>query len=206
MKRFWVIMVLLKQELEDLDKWSFNIFRVAEFANSRPLSCIMYAIFQVKTIAYTWSVRVCAHVRVVLLFLLSRCSSGARAVEDISYPSRHLCHLRDDPGGPLPWKRSVPQQPPCCRCHPVHTCSALHTCSWCRSTHTHTNTHLWPLFSHKQSGVNKRWREQKTKRRIQTSSYLQHLGTFMETECDLTLCLSAVKYMQTAEYNTNVFI
>lgn len=31
-----------------MDKWSFNIFKVAEFSNNRPLSCIMYAIFQVK--------------------------------------------------------------------------------------------------------------------------------------------------------------
>lgn len=38
------------KELEDLDKWSFNIFKVAEFSNNRPLSCIMYAIFQVKKI------------------------------------------------------------------------------------------------------------------------------------------------------------
>uniref|UniRef100_A0A3Q2NXD1 3',5'-cyclic-AMP phosphodiesterase n=1 Tax=Fundulus heteroclitus TaxID=8078 RepID=A0A3Q2NXD1_FUNHE len=36
----------LAKELEDLNKWSFNIFRVAEFSNNRPLSCIMYAIFQ----------------------------------------------------------------------------------------------------------------------------------------------------------------
>lgn len=39
--------VLPDKELEDMDKWSFNIFRVAEFSNNRPLSCIMYAIFQV---------------------------------------------------------------------------------------------------------------------------------------------------------------
>lgn len=42
------VCVLCNQELEDLDKWSFNIFRVAEFSNNRPLSCIMYAIFQVN--------------------------------------------------------------------------------------------------------------------------------------------------------------
>ncbi|KAL1005122.1 hypothetical protein UPYG_G00054840 [Umbra pygmaea] len=34
----------LAKELEDLDKWSFNIFSVAEFSNSRPLCCIMYTI------------------------------------------------------------------------------------------------------------------------------------------------------------------
>lgn len=42
--------VVFEQELEDLDKWSFNIFRVAEFSNNRPLSCIMYTIFQVDRV------------------------------------------------------------------------------------------------------------------------------------------------------------
>lgn len=30
-----------------MNKWGLNIFRVAEFSNNRPLSCIMFAIFQV---------------------------------------------------------------------------------------------------------------------------------------------------------------
>ena len=38
---------LLSKELEDLNKWGLNIFTVSEFSNSRPLTCIMYAIFQV---------------------------------------------------------------------------------------------------------------------------------------------------------------
>lgn len=42
--------VISDKELEDLDKWSFNIFKVAEFSNNRPLSCIMYTIFQVQNI------------------------------------------------------------------------------------------------------------------------------------------------------------
>ncbi|XP_041097970.1 cAMP-specific 3',5'-cyclic phosphodiesterase 4B-like isoform X2 [Polyodon spathula] len=37
----------LTKELDDLNKWGLNIFRVAEFSNNRPLSCIMFAIFQV---------------------------------------------------------------------------------------------------------------------------------------------------------------
>lgn len=41
--------VIPDKELEDMDKWSFNIFKVAELSNCRPLSCVMYAIFQVKT-------------------------------------------------------------------------------------------------------------------------------------------------------------
>lgn len=153
------VCVFDQQELEDLDRWGFNIFRVAEFSNNRPLSCVMYAIFQVKKM----SVNVCflwdrSHLKCLWVYMASSCSSvcvcvlssgsspsssGARAVEDVSYPSWHLCHLCDDPGGPLPWKRSVPQQPPCCRCHPVHTRPPLHTCSWCMLTYTlkHTNTH-----------------------------------------------------------------
>uniref|UniRef100_A0A8C6L0F8 Phosphodiesterase n=1 Tax=Nothobranchius furzeri TaxID=105023 RepID=A0A8C6L0F8_NOTFU len=46
----------LAKELEDLDKWSFNIFRVAEFSNNRPLSCIMYAIFQERELLKTFRI------------------------------------------------------------------------------------------------------------------------------------------------------
>ncbi|XP_072240802.1 3',5'-cyclic-AMP phosphodiesterase 4C-like [Leuresthes tenuis] len=46
----------LAKELEDLDKWSFNIFKVAEFSNNRPLSCIMYAIFQERELLKTFRI------------------------------------------------------------------------------------------------------------------------------------------------------
>ncbi|XP_053275049.1 cAMP-specific 3',5'-cyclic phosphodiesterase 4C [Pleuronectes platessa] len=46
----------LAKELEDLDKWSFNIFRVAEFSNNRPLSCIMYTIFQERELLKTFRI------------------------------------------------------------------------------------------------------------------------------------------------------
>lgn len=36
------------QELEDLNKWGLNIFNVAGYSHNRPLTCIMYAIFQVR--------------------------------------------------------------------------------------------------------------------------------------------------------------
>ncbi|XP_072299225.1 3',5'-cyclic-AMP phosphodiesterase 4C isoform X3 [Eucyclogobius newberryi] len=36
----------LAREMNDLNKWGLNIFRVAEFSNNRPLSCTMFAIFQ----------------------------------------------------------------------------------------------------------------------------------------------------------------
>uniref|UniRef100_A0A3Q3EYM8 Phosphodiesterase n=1 Tax=Labrus bergylta TaxID=56723 RepID=A0A3Q3EYM8_9LABR len=48
----------LAKELEDLDKWSFNIFRVADFSNNRPLSCIMYAIFQERELLKTFRIPV----------------------------------------------------------------------------------------------------------------------------------------------------
>ena len=37
----------LHQELENLNKWGLNIFRVSDYAGGRSLSCIMYTIFQV---------------------------------------------------------------------------------------------------------------------------------------------------------------
>ncbi|KAM9732387.1 3',5'-cyclic-AMP phosphodiesterase 4A isoform 1-T1 [Dama dama] len=36
----------LAQELENLNKWGLNIFRVSDYAGGRSLSCIMYTIFQ----------------------------------------------------------------------------------------------------------------------------------------------------------------
>jgi len=38
----------LAKELEDLNKWGLNIFNVAGYSHNRPLTCIMYAIFQVS--------------------------------------------------------------------------------------------------------------------------------------------------------------
>ncbi|XP_076977953.1 3',5'-cyclic-AMP phosphodiesterase 4A isoform X1 [Tamandua tetradactyla] len=37
---------LLAQELENLNKWGLNIFRVSDYAGGRSLTCIMYTIFQ----------------------------------------------------------------------------------------------------------------------------------------------------------------
>lgn len=48
---FTIEFIVLLQELNDLNKWGLNIFRVAEFSNNRPLSCIMFAIFQVCAFA-----------------------------------------------------------------------------------------------------------------------------------------------------------
>ncbi|XP_038568781.1 cAMP-specific 3',5'-cyclic phosphodiesterase 4C-like isoform X1 [Micropterus salmoides] len=56
----------LAKELEDLDKWSFNIFRVAEFSNNRPLSCIMYTIFQERELLKTFRIPVDTFVTYVM--------------------------------------------------------------------------------------------------------------------------------------------
>ncbi|KAM9392659.1 3',5'-cyclic-AMP phosphodiesterase 4C isoform 2-T2 [Pholidichthys leucotaenia] len=48
----------LARELNDLDKWGLNIFRVAEFSNNRPLSCIMFAIFQERDLLQTFRIPV----------------------------------------------------------------------------------------------------------------------------------------------------
>ncbi|XP_029359959.1 cAMP-specific 3',5'-cyclic phosphodiesterase 4B-like [Echeneis naucrates] len=56
----------LAKELEDLDKWSFNVFRVAEFSNNRPLSCIMYAIFQERELLKTFRIPVDTFVTYVM--------------------------------------------------------------------------------------------------------------------------------------------
>ncbi|XP_064416954.1 3',5'-cyclic-AMP phosphodiesterase 4A isoform X2 [Latimeria chalumnae] len=48
----------LAKELEDLNRWGLNIFRVAEFSNNRPLSCIMYTIFQERDLLKTFKIPV----------------------------------------------------------------------------------------------------------------------------------------------------
>uniref|UniRef100_A0A8C7ZIA9 Phosphodiesterase n=1 Tax=Oryzias sinensis TaxID=183150 RepID=A0A8C7ZIA9_9TELE len=56
----------LAKELEDLDKWSFNVFKVAEYSNNRPLSCIMYAIFQERELLKTFRIPVDTFVTYVM--------------------------------------------------------------------------------------------------------------------------------------------
>lgn len=36
------------QELQDTNKWGLNIFKVAEYSGNRPLTVLMYSIFQVS--------------------------------------------------------------------------------------------------------------------------------------------------------------
>ncbi|XP_029285594.1 cAMP-specific 3',5'-cyclic phosphodiesterase 4C-like [Cottoperca gobio] len=56
----------LAKELDDLDKWSFNVFRVAEFSNNRPLSCTMYTIFQERDLLKTFRIPVDTFVTYVM--------------------------------------------------------------------------------------------------------------------------------------------
>ncbi|XP_072255707.1 3',5'-cyclic-AMP phosphodiesterase 4A isoform X1 [Pyxicephalus adspersus] len=48
----------LGMELDNLNKWGLNIFRVAEYSNNRPLSCIMYTIFQERELCKTFKIPV----------------------------------------------------------------------------------------------------------------------------------------------------
>ncbi len=37
-----------RQLLEDVDRWGLDIFRLADVSNQRPLTAVVYAIFQVS--------------------------------------------------------------------------------------------------------------------------------------------------------------
>ncbi|XP_072320195.1 3',5'-cyclic-AMP phosphodiesterase 4C-like [Eucyclogobius newberryi] len=56
----------LAKELESLDKWNLNIFRVADLTNNRPLSCIMYSIFQERELLKTFRIPVDTFVTYVM--------------------------------------------------------------------------------------------------------------------------------------------
>ncbi|XP_071656782.1 3',5'-cyclic-AMP phosphodiesterase 4A isoform X2 [Patagioenas fasciata] len=49
---------LLGKELDSLNKWGLNIFRVSEYSNNRSLSCIMYTIFQERELVKTFRIPV----------------------------------------------------------------------------------------------------------------------------------------------------
>uniref|UniRef100_A0A8U7NZU0 Phosphodiesterase n=1 Tax=Corvus moneduloides TaxID=1196302 RepID=A0A8U7NZU0_CORMO len=46
----------LGKELDSLNKWGLNIFRVSEFSNNRSLSCIMFTIFQERDLVRTFGI------------------------------------------------------------------------------------------------------------------------------------------------------
>ncbi|XP_061790090.1 3',5'-cyclic-AMP phosphodiesterase 4B-like isoform X1 [Nerophis lumbriciformis] len=47
---------LLSKDLEGINKWGLNIFKVAEHSHNRPLACIMYAIFQERDLMRTFKI------------------------------------------------------------------------------------------------------------------------------------------------------
>ncbi|XP_059420064.1 cAMP-specific 3',5'-cyclic phosphodiesterase 4B-like isoform X3 [Carassius carassius] len=49
---------LLSKDLEDINKWGLNIFKVSEHSHHRPLTCIMYAIFQERDLMKTFRIPV----------------------------------------------------------------------------------------------------------------------------------------------------
>ncbi|XP_048114545.1 cAMP-specific 3',5'-cyclic phosphodiesterase 4D-like isoform X2 [Alosa alosa] len=46
----------LAKELEDINKWGLNVFKVAEFSENRPLTVVMYTIFQERDLLKTFKI------------------------------------------------------------------------------------------------------------------------------------------------------
>ncbi|XP_062483531.1 cAMP-specific 3',5'-cyclic phosphodiesterase 4C isoform X5 [Pezoporus occidentalis] len=49
---------LLAKELEDTNKWGLNVFKVAEYSGNRPLTVLMYSIFQERDLMKTFRIPV----------------------------------------------------------------------------------------------------------------------------------------------------
>ncbi|XP_053294722.1 cAMP-specific 3',5'-cyclic phosphodiesterase 4B isoform X1 [Pleuronectes platessa] len=47
---------LLSKDLEDINRWGLNIFKVAEHSHNRPLTCVMYTIFQERDLMRTFHI------------------------------------------------------------------------------------------------------------------------------------------------------
>ncbi|XP_072920590.1 3',5'-cyclic-AMP phosphodiesterase 4D isoform X11 [Hemitrygon akajei] len=47
---------LLAKELEEINKWDFNVFKVAEYSGNRPLTVVMYTIFQERELLKTFKI------------------------------------------------------------------------------------------------------------------------------------------------------
>lgn len=47
---------LLAKELQDTNKWGLNIFKVAEYSGNRPLTVLMYSIFQERDLMKTFRI------------------------------------------------------------------------------------------------------------------------------------------------------
>uniref|UniRef100_UPI00358E2284 3',5'-cyclic-AMP phosphodiesterase 4C-like isoform X7 n=1 Tax=Myxine glutinosa TaxID=7769 RepID=UPI00358E2284 len=49
---------LLSKELEDINKWGLNIFRISEYSSNRPLTVILYSIFRERDLLKTFHIPV----------------------------------------------------------------------------------------------------------------------------------------------------
>ncbi|XP_054458940.1 cAMP-specific 3',5'-cyclic phosphodiesterase 4D-like [Anoplopoma fimbria] len=47
---------MLAKEVEDIDRWGLDIFKIAEFSGNRPLTVIMYSIFQERDLLKTFKI------------------------------------------------------------------------------------------------------------------------------------------------------
>ncbi|KAM6938658.1 3',5'-cyclic-AMP phosphodiesterase 4C-like isoform 1-T1 [Lycodopsis pacificus] len=47
---------LLSKEVEDIDRWGLDIFKIAEFSGNRPLTVVMYSIFQERDLLKTFKI------------------------------------------------------------------------------------------------------------------------------------------------------
>lgn len=114
------------QELENLSKWGLNIFCVSEYAGGRSLSCIMYTIFQVMGETELAGIPGAGPGHWGSAGVTASWLSGAGPTEEIPHPCGHHDDVHADPGGPLPCRRGLPQQPARSGCAAVHTRAAGH--------------------------------------------------------------------------------
>lgn len=45
---FMDVFFLLLKEIEDINRWGLDIFKIAEYSGNRPLTVVMYSVFQVR--------------------------------------------------------------------------------------------------------------------------------------------------------------
>uniref|UniRef100_A0A3Q3JZ44 Phosphodiesterase n=1 Tax=Monopterus albus TaxID=43700 RepID=A0A3Q3JZ44_MONAL len=47
---------MLAKEIEDIDRWGLDIFKIAEFSGNRPLTVVMYSVFQERDLLKTFKI------------------------------------------------------------------------------------------------------------------------------------------------------
>ncbi|XP_070688991.1 3',5'-cyclic-AMP phosphodiesterase 4C-like isoform X2 [Pempheris klunzingeri] len=48
--------ILLAKEIEDINRWGLDIFKIAEFSGNRPLTVVMYSVFQERDLLKTFKI------------------------------------------------------------------------------------------------------------------------------------------------------